>query len=108
MQVPADLKFNDEGLIPAVVQDFSTNEVLTLAWMNAESLQLTMERGTTWFWSRSRRELWNKGSTSGNYQQVKEVLYDCDADALLIRVNPEGPACHTGERSCFHRSLAAS
>jgi phosphoribosyl-AMP cyclohydrolase len=105
MEVPAELKFNDEGLIPAVVQDSSTNEVLTLAWMNEESLRLTVEQGTTWFWSRSRGELWNKGSTSGNFQQVEELLYDCDADALLVRVHPEGPACHTGERTCFHKSL---
>lgn len=105
MELPSELKFNDEGLIPAVVQDSSTNEVLTLAWMNEESLRLTMERGTTWFWSRSRSELWNKGSTSGNFQQVEEVLYDCDGDTLLVRVHPEGPACHTGERSCFYQHI---
>jgi phosphoribosyl-AMP cyclohydrolase len=75
------------------------------AWMNEESLRMTLEQGTTWFWSRSRNELWNKGSTSGNFQKVKEVLYDCDGDALVVRVDPEGPACHTGERSCFYRSL---
>jgi phosphoribosyl-AMP cyclohydrolase len=99
------VQFNDAGLVPAIVQDADTDEVLMLAWMNEESLRLTLEKGTTWFWSRSRKELWNKGSTSGNYQQVKEVLYDCDGDAVVVRVHPEGPACHTGERSCFHRSI---
>ena len=76
-----------------------------LAWMNEQSLALTRERGTTWFWSRSRQELWNKGATSGNIQHVTEILFDCDGDALVIKVNPDGPACHTGERSCFYRSL---
>ena len=99
------VQFNDAGLVPAIVQDAETNEVLMFAWMNEESLRLTLENGTTWFWSRSRSELWNKGSTSGNYQQVKEVLYDCDGDALVVRVHPEGPACHTGERICFHRTI---
>lgn len=77
-----------------------------LAWMNRESLDLTIEKGMTWFWSRSRNELWNKGATSGNYQHVHEVAYDCDGDVLLLKVHPDGPACHTGERSCFHRKLA--
>ncbi len=92
--------------MPAIVQDAETGEVLTLAYMNAESLGLTLETGETWFWSRSRKELWHKGATSGNVQHVVEVRYDCDGDALLVRVNPAGPACHTGERTCFYRTLA--
>lgn len=99
------LKFDANGLIPAVVQQEATGEVLMVAWMNAESLALTLETGTTWFWSRSRQELWNKGATSGNMQQVKRVLVDCDADTLLVEVDSPGPACHTGHRSCFFRSL---
>ena len=79
-----------------------------LAWMNRESLDLTLQKGTTWFWSRSREELWNKGATSGNYQHVQEVAYDCDGDVLLVRVHPDGPACHTGERSCFFRKLESA
>lgn len=105
MTQESELKFGSDGLIPAVVQDADTSEILMLAWMNEESLDLTLERGTTWFWSRSRNELWNKGSTSGNVQHVTEVLYDCDGDALVVRVHPDGPACHTGERTCFYRSL---
>ena len=100
-----DLKFNAEGLIPAVVQDAETGEVLTLAYMNAESLARTRATGQTWFWSRSRRELWHKGATSGHFQRVVEIRVDCDADALVVRVTPLGPACHTGERTCFHREL---
>lgn len=100
------LKFDANGLIPAVVQQEATGEVLMVAWMNAESLALTLETGTTWFWSRSRQELWNKGATSGNMQQVKRVLVDCDADTLLVEVDSPGPACHTGHRSCFFRSLS--
>jgi phosphoribosyl-ATP pyrophosphohydrolase/phosphoribosyl-AMP cyclohydrolase len=102
-----NLKWDDRGLIPAIVQDAATGEVLTLAYMNAESLRLTQETGETWFWSRSRRELWHKGATSGNTQRVIEIRADCDSDALLVRVEPAGPACHTGERSCFHRALQA-
>ena len=102
-----NLHFDERGLIPAIVQDDLTNEVLMMAWMNAESLALTRQTGETWFWSRSRNELWHKGGTSGNTQRVTEVLYDCDGDTLLIRVKPRGPACHTGERSCFFRSLTA-
>ncbi len=102
----SELKWDAQGLIPAVVQDENTNEVLMMAWMNQESLGLTLEKGTTWFWSRSRRELWNKGATSGNFQHVSEVLVDCDADVLVVKVKPDGPACHTGERTCFHRSLS--
>ncbi|HEU4745127.1 MAG TPA: phosphoribosyl-AMP cyclohydrolase [Anaerolineales bacterium] len=99
------LKFDINGLIPAIVQDANTQEVLMLAYMNLQSLQLTRERGETYFWSRSRGELWHKGETSGNIQRVLEISVDCDADTLLIRVEPSGPACHTGERSCFYRDL---
>ncbi len=95
------LKWNEAGLIPAIVQDADTLQVLTLAWMNEESLRLTLETGETWFWSRSRQELWHKGATSGNTQKVVEMLYDCDSDALLVKVHPAGPACHTGAVSCF-------
>jgi phosphoribosyl-ATP pyrophosphohydrolase/phosphoribosyl-AMP cyclohydrolase len=99
------LNFAPNSLIPAIVQDAETNEVLMLAYMNAESLRLTLESGETWFWSRSRGELWHKGATSGNIQRVVEIRADCDADSLLIRVQPAGPACHTGNRTCFHRDL---
>ena len=99
------LKFDANGLIPAIVQDANTKEVLMLAYMNVQSLQLTLEKRETYFWSRSRGELWHKGETSGNIQKVLEVSVDCDADTLLIRVEPNGPACHTGERTCFYRSL---
>ena len=98
-------KFGENGLIPAIVQDAETKEVLMLAYMNAESLQLTLEKGETYFWSRSRGELWHKGETSGNTQKVIEILVDCDADTLLVWVQPSGPACHTGERTCFYRPL---
>ena len=104
LQIP-DLKWDERSLIPAIVQDAKTEEVLTLAYMNAESLRLTLETGETWFWSRSREELWHKGATSGNTQSVVEVRYDCDGDALLVRVVPAGPACHTGEVSCFYRTV---
>jgi phosphoribosyl-AMP cyclohydrolase len=100
-----DLTFDDRGLAPAIVQDAKTGEVLMLAWVDAEAVKRTLDTKTTWFWSRSRQEYWNKGATSGNMQNVVEVRYDCDADALLMRVDPEGPACHTGERSCFYRTL---
>lgn len=100
-----ELTFDASGLIPAIVQDAETNEVLTLAYMNRESLRLTLEQGETWFWSRSRAELWHKGATSGNVQRVVEVRLDCDADALLVRVRPAGPACHTGNRTCFYRGM---
>ena len=99
------LKFDDRGLIPAVVQQYDTGEVLMVAWMNAESLRLTQETKTTWFWSRSRQELWNKGATSGNMQRVISVDADCDADTLLVRVDSPGPACHTGARSCFFNRI---
>jgi phosphoribosyl-ATP pyrophosphohydrolase/phosphoribosyl-AMP cyclohydrolase len=95
------LKFDERGLIPAIVQDARTREVLTLAYMNAESLARTIETRETWFWSRSRNELWHKGETSGNTQTVVSMHSDCDNDALVVLVNPAGPACHTGARSCF-------
>jgi phosphoribosyl-AMP cyclohydrolase len=100
---PEELVFDERGLAPAIVQDATTGEVLMLAWVDAEAVRRTLETRTTWFWSRSRKEYWNKGATSGNTQDVVEVRYDCDADALLMRVDPKGPACHTGERSCFYR-----
>jgi phosphoribosyl-ATP pyrophosphohydrolase/phosphoribosyl-AMP cyclohydrolase len=96
-----DLKFDGKGLIPAIVQDASTREVLTLAYMNRESLACTIETRETWFWSRSRNELWHKGETSGNTQQVVDLVADCDGDAIVVLVKPAGPACHTGARSCF-------
>ena len=99
------LKFDNNGLIPAVVQDASTMQVLMVAWMNEESLRMTQNTAETHFWSRSRQELWHKGATSGNIQQVREIRVDCDADTLLILVNPAGPACHTGTTSCFFRNL---
>ncbi|MGH2808489.1 MAG: phosphoribosyl-AMP cyclohydrolase [Actinomycetota bacterium] len=102
---PEEIVYDDRGLAPAIVQDAETDEVLMLAWVDAEAVRRTMETKTTWFWSRSRQEYWNKGATSGNIQKVVEVRYDCDADTLLMRVHPAGPACHTGERSCFYRSF---
>jgi phosphoribosyl-AMP cyclohydrolase len=99
------LKYDSKGLIPAIVQDAENGEVLMLAYMNEESVTRTLESGETWFWSRSRQEFWHKGATSGHVQKVKEVRYDCDADALLVKVEQVGAACHTGERSCFFRVL---
>jgi phosphoribosyl-AMP cyclohydrolase / phosphoribosyl-ATP pyrophosphohydrolase len=96
-----NLAFDDRGLITAIIQDDNTNEVLMTAYMNAESLARTLQTGETWFWSRSRQELWHKGATSGNTQRVVDIRLDCDGDALLVRVDPNGPACHTGERTCF-------
>jgi phosphoribosyl-ATP pyrophosphohydrolase/phosphoribosyl-AMP cyclohydrolase len=104
----SNIKWDDRGLVPAIVQDAETGEVLTLAYMNAESLQRTLDTGETWFWSRSRRELWHKGASSGNTQRVVDIRYDCDGDALLVRVTPAGPACHTGKASCFFRNLNES
>jgi phosphoribosyl-AMP cyclohydrolase / phosphoribosyl-ATP pyrophosphohydrolase len=98
----ADIAFDERGLAPCIVQDWRTGEVLTLAYMNAEALERTRQTGEIHFFSRSRQELWHKGATSGNTQAVKAIRYDCDADALLALVEPAGPACHTGERSCFH------
>jgi phosphoribosyl-AMP cyclohydrolase / phosphoribosyl-ATP pyrophosphohydrolase len=99
----SQIAFDERGLVPCVVQDWRTGEVLTLAYMNAEALTLTRETGQMHFFSRSRQELWHKGATSGNTQRVKAIRYDCDGDALLALVEPAGPACHTGERTCFHR-----
>ena len=103
-----EIKWNEAGLAPAIVQAAEGGEVLMLGWMNAESLRLTRSTGQAWFWSRSRGELWHKGATSGNTMQVLEVRVDCDEDALLLRVVPAGPACHTGEQTCFYRSLEAA
>ena len=97
------MAFDERGLVPCIVQDWHTGEVLTLAWMNAESLALTRQSGEIHFYSRSRQELWHKGATSGNTMAVRAIRYDCDGDALLALVEPAGPACHTGERTCFHR-----
>ena len=96
-----NVRFDEKGLVPAIVQDADTKEVLTLAYMNQESLTKTLETGETWFFSRSRQELWHKGATSGNTQSVVSVKYDCDQDAVLVQVQPKGPACHTGAVSCF-------
>ncbi|MGD6804967.1 bifunctional phosphoribosyl-AMP cyclohydrolase/phosphoribosyl-ATP diphosphatase HisIE [Rossellomorea aquimaris] len=99
------IKFDENGLVPAIVQDASTKKVLTLAYMNAESLRLSIEKGETWFYSRSRQELWHKGETSGNTQRIIEMKYDCDQDAVLVEVEPKGPACHKGSESCFEESI---
>ena len=101
----ANLKWDERGLIPAIVQDSESGQVLMMAWMNAESLRLTQETGETHFWSRSRQELWHKGATSGNVQTVVSLHADCDSDTLLVKVRPAGPACHTGEVSCFFTPL---
>ena len=100
-----ELKFDEKGLIPAIVQDYYTKQVLTLAYMNEESLKITMEEGYTCFWSRSRQELWRKGETSGNRQKVVNITADCDSDALVIEVKKDGPACHTGAESCFFNDI---
>ena len=100
-----ELKFDDKGLIPAIVVDEDTDEVLTLAYMNEESLKISMEKGLTCFWSRSRQELWLKGETSGNYQHIVSITADCDNDALVVKVHPDGPACHTGTTSCFTKTV---
>ncbi|ACK71371.1 phosphoribosyl-ATP diphosphatase [Gloeothece citriformis PCC 7424] len=98
------IRYNEQGLVPAIAQDYLDGTVLMMAWMNKESLQKTLETGETWYWSRSRGELWNKGATSGHIQKVKSIRYDCDSDALLVTVEQIGDiACHTGERSCFHQ-----
>jgi phosphoribosyl-ATP pyrophosphohydrolase/phosphoribosyl-AMP cyclohydrolase len=105
MSITSDLKFDSHGLIPAIVQDATTHQVLMIAYMNRETLELTEQTGETHFWSRSRETVWHKGATSGNIQRVREIRYDCDGDALLVFVDPAGPACHTGETSCFFRTL---
>ena len=104
---PEDVRFDERGLVPAIVQDARTREVLTLAYMNEESLRRTLAEGETWFWSRSRAELWHKGATSGHTQRVEGLRLDCDSDALVVLVEPRGPACHTGATSCFHREVEA-
>ena len=103
-----ELRFDDRGLVPAVVQDVENGDVLMLAWMNRESLQRTLDERRTVFWSRSRLELWRKGDTSGHVQHIEEVRVDCDGDVVLLRVHQVGAACHTGERSCFFRELSSS
>lgn len=100
-----DVRFDKDGLAACVVQDAETLAVLMLAYMNSESLKRTLDTNETWFWSRSRQELWHKGETSGNRQRVVDVLLDCDSDAVLVRVEPDGPACHTGKVSCFHNAI---
>ena len=102
---PIKLTFDDRGLITTVVQDANSGEVLMVAWMSQESVRLTRETGQAHFWSRSRREIWHKGATSGNFMNVREIWVDCDADTLLLTVDPAGPACHTGASSCFYRRL---
>lgn len=105
MQVADELKYDSHGLIPAIIQEIGTNEVLMVAYMNKESVQKTVETGRTWFWSRSRQQYWCKGDTSGHIQKVQEIRYDCDADALLVLVEQVGVACHTGTKSCFYRKV---
>ena len=99
------IKFNSEGLIPVIIQQFDTKEVLMLAWMNKESLEETIKTNKTCFWSRSRKKLWKKGETSGNIQEVKNIKIDSDNDTIIINVNSKGPACHTGKNSCFHNKI---
>ncbi len=94
-----------KGLLPAIIQDANTGEVLMLGYMNRESLERTLATGQVWFWSRSRQKLWHKGETSGNYLNVRSILIDCDEDAILLKVEPTGPVCHTGNRTCFYREL---
>jgi phosphoribosyl-AMP cyclohydrolase len=101
-----DLKWDERGLVPAIVQDAQSGAVLMLAYMNEEALRLTQGTGEAHFWSRSRQELWHKGATSGHTQRVREIRVDCDADTILLKVDPAGPACHTGAMSCFYRSLS--
>jgi len=101
----SELHFDPNGLVPAVLQHETTGEVLMVAWMNAEALRLTRSTGEAHFWSRSRQQLWHKGETSGNVMRVRQILVDCDGDTLLVRVDPAGPACHTGTRTCFFQEL---
>jgi phosphoribosyl-ATP pyrophosphohydrolase/phosphoribosyl-AMP cyclohydrolase len=104
----SEINWDANGLVPAIVQNQQTGQVLMLAYMNAESLAKTLETGNATFWSRRRMSLWMKGETSGNVQRVREIKYDCDGDTILLLVDPAGPACHTGEVSCFYRSLGAT
>jgi len=108
MDMIKEIKFDANGLVPAIVQDAQSKAVLMLAYMNEESLEKTITTRETWFWSRSRKELWNKGATSGNVQVVKEIRYDCDGDTLLILVEPKGPACHNGTYTCFEEQLSVN
>ena len=103
-----EIQWDERGLIPAIVQEARSGTVLMLAYMNEEALRLTLETGEAHFWSRSRQALWHKGATSGNVQRVREVHVDCDADTILLKVDPAGPACHTGEYSCFYRSMTSN
>ena len=103
-----DLNFNEKGLLPAILQDYKSGKVLMLAYMNEKAFEKSIESGKATFWSRSREKLWIKGESSGNYQYIKNIKVDCDQDTLLLLVSPEGPACHTGKRSCFYRSLGKS
>ncbi|SES81964.1 phosphoribosyl-ATP pyrophosphatase /phosphoribosyl-AMP cyclohydrolase [Natronincola peptidivorans] len=105
MKELTELRFDDKGLIPAIIQEEETKEILMMAYMNDASLKKTLETGETWFWSRSRGELWHKGGTSGHIQKVREISYDCDGDTLLVKVTQEGAACHTGEKSCFYNPI---
>lgn len=106
MKLLDELKFTEDGLIPAIAQDEATGEILMMAWMNEESLRLTLETGKAVYWSRSRKKLWKKGEESGNVQEVKSIRFDCDADVLLLKINQiGGAACHTGHRSCFYREV---
>lgn len=100
-----NIKYDEKGLVPAIIQDIETGSVLMLAYMNEESLNKTLETGKTWFFSRSRNKLWNKGETSGNFQTVEEIKYDCDGDTLLVLVKQQGPACHTGNKTCFFNTI---
>lgn len=104
-EIVSRMKFDADGLIPAIVQDATTRQILTVAYMNRETATLSLTRGETWFWSRSRQEIWHKGETSGNTQKITEMHLDCDGDALLVLVHPRGPACHTGAETCFHQRL---
>ncbi len=108
MEFVEKIKFDSNGLIPVIVQDVETKEVLMLAYMNKKSLLKTMETGKTWFYSRSRKKLWNKGETSGNFQEIVDMYYDCDGDSILIKVKQKGVACHTGEYSCFYNKILES
>jgi phosphoribosyl-AMP cyclohydrolase len=101
-----DIKFDANGLVPAIVQDANTKQVLMFAYMNADALNATLESGFATFWSRRRQKLWRKGETSGNVLRVREIFYDCDGDAVLLLCDPAGPTCHTGEKSCFYRALS--
>jgi phosphoribosyl-AMP cyclohydrolase len=101
-------KYDKDGLVPAIVQDENTGQVLMLAWMNSQAYQRTLDSGQAHFWSRSRQELWHKGATSGNFLYVREIRIDCDQDAILLRVQPAGPACHTGQTSCFYRVISTN